>query len=570
MCMHFWEQKRDALVVSIARLLVCMCVFGALTACGSKSSNSTGAAPDSAAGSESLTAAEVQQIIAQAARKATDLGLPVTIAVVDREGTRLGVLQMASAPTTTTISGGGSGGLEGQTLTDSAFFAAVSKAGTGAFLSSQGNAFSTRTASFIVQEHFPPQVVPSVGGPLFGVQFSQLLCSDVSRTSHSALTSNLPLGLSADPGGLPLYKNNVLVGGIGVEGDGIYTADKDPTDNDQPNEEIIAAAGTFGFSAPRGIQADRILLDGIAFPFANVGPNPSASSTPYSTFSAAGTERVAPIASPASGFTASTVGGVSGFVDSNFPFIAGTDGGLTAAEVTQILGQAAQQADRTRAAIRNPLGTPARVNITVVDTTGTILGIFRTLDAPLFGFDVSVQKARTANFFTHPQAGTELTAAGLTTYVSALAAEGINLDGQFAFTDRAGGFMSQPIFPPGATSSFSHGPLSLPLGQWSPFNTGLQLDAINLTNAAITPASPCTSLTRVANGFQIFPGSVPLFKNGVHVGAIGVSGDGVDQDDLIAAKGSEGFEAPEGIRADQLLVRGARLPYVVFPRNPNR
>jgi hypothetical protein len=71
------------------------------------------------------------------------------------------------------------------------------------------------------------------------------------------------------------------------------------------------------------------------------------------------------------------------------------------------------------------------------------------------------------------------------------------------------------------------------------------------------------------NGSQIFAGSVPLFKNGVLVGGIGISGDGIDQDDIIASTGSVGFEAPAGIRADQLIVRGVRLPYVKFPRHPN-
>jgi hypothetical protein len=55
----------------------------------------------------------------------------------------------------------------------------------------------------------------------------------------------------------------------------------------------------------------------------------------------------------------------------------------------------------------------------------------------------------------------------------------------------------------------------------------------------------------------------------VFAGAIGISGDGVDQDDLISAAGSNGFVSPAGVRADQILVRGVRLPFVKFPRNPN-
>jgi len=47
-----------------------------------------------------------------------------------------------------------------------------------------------------------------------------------------------------------------------------------------------------------------------------------------------------------------------------------------------------------------------------------------------------------------------------------------------------------------------------------------------------------------------------------------VSGDGVDQDDLIAAAGSAGFEIPLERRSDALEIRGVRLPWVKFPRHP--
>ena len=58
---------------------------------------------------------------------------------------------------------------------------AISKAGTAAFLSSQGNAFSSRSAGFIVQQHFPPQVNFTPPGPLVGVNFSNQSFSDVNR-----------------------------------------------------------------------------------------------------------------------------------------------------------------------------------------------------------------------------------------------------------------------------------------------------------------------------------------------------------------------------------------------------
>ena len=84
------------------------------------------------------------------------------------------------------------------------------------------------------------------------------------------------------------------------------------------------------------------------------------------------------------------VGGIAGEVDPRFfPFIAGTSpssNALTASEVGTIITHAAQQANITRAAIRQPLGSNARVTIAVVDTSGIVLGIFRQQDAPVFGF----------------------------------------------------------------------------------------------------------------------------------------------------------------------------------------
>ena len=269
-----------------------------------------------------------------------------------------------------------------------------------------------------------------------------------------------------------------------------------------------------------------------------------------------------------------TINGVPGTVPPQFAatFSAGTTpavGGLTVADVTRIIGQAAVQANVTRAAIRLPIGTQARVTISVVDTSGVILGMFRTIDAPIFGFDVSAQKARTATFFSDSAAAGDLTAAGLGSYAAAAAADGLALDGSVAFSVRAVGFLSQPIFPPGAIAPFSNGPFSKPLGQWSIFNTGLQLDLIQpqLGN----PGTGCNpgAITQLGNGITIFPGGFPLYKNGVLVGAIGISGDGVDQDDLIGFAGSAGFEAPADMRSDTVMVRGAALPYVVIPRHPN-
>src|SRR5205814_10360754 len=46
---------------------------------------------------------------------------------------------------------------------------AITKAGTAAFLSSDQHAFSSRTAGFIVQQHFPAGIRNTPTGPLVGV-----------------------------------------------------------------------------------------------------------------------------------------------------------------------------------------------------------------------------------------------------------------------------------------------------------------------------------------------------------------------------------------------------------------
>lgn len=249
---------------------------------------------------QNLTVADVGRIIAQAQAEATARGAPATITVVDRVGNVLGVFVMNGAParvSVTTNRGIAAGnGLElietvlaaapfTAANSPSARLASIAKAVTGAYLSSGGNAFTTRTASQIIQEHFNPGESFSPSGPLFGVQFTQLPCSDLSvrpatqgtnatiggRLSDTAGPKRSPLGLSADPGGLPLYKNGQVVGGIGVESDGIYTIDASVGNFDSDNDEIIAFAGQTGFEPPGNILANRIFVEGKSLRYTDVG-----------------------------------------------------------------------------------------------------------------------------------------------------------------------------------------------------------------------------------------------------------------------------------------------------------
>jgi uncharacterized protein GlcG (DUF336 family) len=520
--------------------------------------------PPNQATAGDLSTGEVQLLLSQAVSAAAQLNRPVTVAVVDREANVLGVFRMTNAPANTLIRGGGTTGRGLEGLSVPSTLAAISKAGTAAIFSTTGNAFTTRTASFIIQEHIPPGVDNRPGGPLYGVQFSSLPCSDIKRPG-------LPLGLSADAGSMPIYRNGVAIGGIGIEGDGLYTLDKDPTDFDQPFEEVIAVSAIRGFETPALIRGDNILADGVRLPFINVDNAPAPATIPFASLP--GTlDPLFPVrGAQASGFTPAIVGGISGEVDARFfPFISSPASALSAGDVNTIISHAAQQANITRAAIRQPLGSSARVSIAVVDVEGRVLGLFRTTDAPVFGFDVSVQKARGAMFFSKSNAGARLRAAGFGSYADRAAADGIALNGGVAHTTRSIGFLHRPFFPDGINNT-APGPFSTGFPEWSIFNVGLQLDLIqaNLLATLGGMSVPCTAIPELANGMQIFAGSVPLYKNGVLVGAIGISGDGIDQDDIIAAAGAQGFAPAAEIRADQITVRGVRLPFVKFPRSPN-
>lgn len=611
---------------------------------------STGCTGSCADTPTALSAADVEAIIAQGVAEAQARAAPATIAVVDRVGNVLGVFRMNGASSSVTIESPGSaidGGLEGINIVPDTL-AAITKAITAAYLSTEGNAFTTRTASQIVQQHFNPQDNQQPGGPLFGVQFSQLPCSDLSARFAAGPAGagpfRSPLGLAADPGGVPLYKAGTPVGGVGIISDATYSLDPDESDKDVDTDELIATAAMSGFAAPGDRRAERITVDGRLLRFtdsstADLLSDPNAATSFASINNVAGTLQIVPgysnavtragvaFGQPASGIRADTLdfAGLDAFVlvDSanleRFRPAAGTDGpmALTAAEVQSVLTEAMTLANSMRAQIRQPVNTPARVSASVVDTNGAILGIVRGRDAPIFGIDVAVQKARTATFFSSANAAGALNGVPAATYLDGgltvlrdeplgqyvtdartfLGLPNALSDGAIAFSDRAGGNLSRPFYPDGITGN-PHGPFSKPQGEWSPFSTGLQLDLVynaivqhvgfTLNANADVPAN-CTgvdgfddgfavvgSFPQLANGSQIFPGSVPIYRGNLLVGGIGVSGDGVEQDDMIAFLSVHNVSiqlgsianAPPSMRADTLTPQGTRLRYVNCPVTP--
>lgn len=592
---------------------------------------------------ESLAVADVERVLAQAAGEAQARGQPATIAVVDRVGNVLGVFRMTGAAPTTRVSSRQIGGMAGagqtiglQGVDVPAPAAAIAKAITGAYLSSSGNAFSTRTASQIVQERFPPAptTVGLESGPLFGVQFSQLPCSDLNtRFAPGGGVGALigpkrsPLGLSADPGGFPLYKNGVVVGGIGVVSDGDYGFDANILDRGVDGEEAIALAGSQGFIPPGSILADRIPVDGTTLRYSDMVPadlaplqgsfaavnGPLGALIAVTSYTDGSIRAGATYGTEASGVRRVTSAEFSlpdAYVLTNgagagrFPIRAGTDAAfvaqpLTQAEARTLLEEAFGVLSRARAQIRRPLDSRMQATISLVDSQGAVLGIVRSPDGPMFGTDVSLQKARTATFLSSTTAAAQLgSSARSAAYVARMRTflnDQAALTGTVAYADRSVGNLARPYFPDGEVAQ-APGPLSVDQSaRFSPFAVGLQSDLIvdnvvqhvvHIVSGGTSADTPqaCTGIAQnaqLANGIQIFPGSVPIYRGNQLVGGIGVSGDGIDQDDMVSFLGAHNAglklggglgNAPRDMRADRIVVgvggRSVRLRYVSCPFAP--
>lgn len=489
-----------------------------VTGCGGVVGPLTSAPPPASV--QSLTAADVTTLV-QAAAQATDPNTMV-IAVVDRSGNVLGVYRKPSAPTLAT--GNFSAPVDANEL-------AVSLARTGAFFSNDQAPLSSRTVRFISGIHFPPGIANTPNAPLYGIENSNRGCTlstnfiagqsvPPARSIGGATTG---LGVTTgkgdvndsdptavNPGGVPLFRNGSLVGGIGVAG----------VAPDVAEYAAYAAATSNGFG-PAPAAPGVVFIGGLALPFVNQRTPPAGTSA--GSFS--GSFFVGPSASPGTSPEGTLVTPAAGPL-----------GGLAASDVTQIINNAIAAANATRAVIRLPIGSSARMAIAVADLDGTIIGMYRMADSTVFSIDVAATKARNMVYFS----GAARSVADLT---------GVPVG--TAVTSRTIGYGAQPFFPSGIDGT-SPGPF---------FNLYLQ-DVANPCTQGFQPSGPNQS------GVVFFPGSVPLYRNGVLVGGLGVSGDGVDQDDFVAAGGSAGFEAPTAIRADQVVLQGVRLPYLKFPSNP--
>jgi uncharacterized protein GlcG (DUF336 family) len=516
----FNERRKTLAVGMILALGLAAALTMLIVGCGGVSPD-VAPAPTPSPTSTPLSSSDVQSIVETAA-EASDSAAMV-IAVVDRGGSVLAVYRKPSAPSTAV-------GNFGATVDINDL--AVALARTGAYFSNNQAPLSSRTVRFLSGIHFPPGVANAANAALYGIENTNRGCTlSTSFLPGQAIQPSLSLsggsGLgiitgkadlndgdpsAVNPGGVPLFRGGVVVGGIGVAGVSPEIAEY----------AAFKASTSNGFGAPPA-PPGVVYIGGIALPFVEqtaappgtnpgtrtgtylVGPSPSAGQPPEG-------DLVAPAA--------------------------GSIGGLTATDVEQILSNAERTANQTRAAIRLPPGSRARMVIAVADLDGTVIGLRRMSDSTVFSIDVAVTKARNMAYFN----GSSRTAADLNQVPMGT-----------AVTSRTIGFGAQPLFPPGIDGSSA-----------GPFFHLYQQDVANPCTQGFESGLPNAN----KSGIVFFPGSVGLYRNGVLVGGLGVSGDGVDQDDFVTSAGANGFEAPEAIRADQFFVENVRLPYLKFPANP--
>ena len=471
----------------------------------------------------SLTKADVDKVV-QTAAASVDVG--ITLAVTDRQGNILAVYRKPGTPA---LSLGNYG-----TMVDTNELA-VSLARTASFFSNDQAPLSSRTVRYISGIHFPPGIDNVPSADLYGIENTNRGCPfntnylpgqslpparsiDGSAPGLGIITGKADV-FDSDPnavngGGVPLFKKGHLAGGVGVAG---------ASNNDV--DEFAAFSGLAGSGllpnvAPPGV----VIIGGIALPFVNTRTIPPG----VGPGTANGVYIVGPNGSPGPAPDGDLIVRKAG------------KAGLTLDDVNQIISNALSTANIERAVIRLPDGSRTRFVLAVADLDGDLLALYRMPDATIFSVDVAVAKARNMIYFNSKNVDPQ---------------DLPGVPAGTAVTNRTISFGAQPFFPSG---------ISNPPTNPGPFFNLFLFDTANPCTNGHQPKNP------FQNGIVFFPGSTGLYKNGVLVGGFGVSGDGVDQDDFDTFNGGQALLPPESMRVDQdqFQIRGVRLPFFKFPRNP--
>lgn len=416
--------------------------------------------------------------------------------------------------------------------------------------------------------------------PAFVPAGKQLSAPESYGLISGLLPSAQSRGIATLPGGIPLYKNGSLVGGIGVFFPGAtgFASEENSALSDvrrrgRPDRSLeaeyiafAAAGGSSAAGAPIGALGGEAPLAGFDLPFGRIdlagitldiyGPRGGQGVFRLVQFGQSlGTGNPddavrQPIGAGADPqfLTRSGVAVPEGWL------VQPHDGvGVSADEVRRIIEQGIAEAALTRAQIRLPLGSRTNMVFAVSDLRGEVVGLFRMPDATVFSIDVAVAKSRNASYYADPGA-----------------LQGIDrtpgVPRGVAFTARTFRFVAQPRFPEGIDSA--------PPGPFSSLNDRNRVAARVRSVYGFDAFFPMTNFRnmrddlRNQNGVVFFPGSSAVFHGGSLSGGLGVSGDGVDQDDVVTFGAVRGFDPPGGRRADRFFVRGVRLPHFKFPRNP--
>jgi uncharacterized protein GlcG (DUF336 family) len=590
-----------------------------------------------------ITTGEVDTLLKRAAvASASTDGI---IVVVDRGGHILGVrVESGVSPTIT-------GNIANLTF---AIDGALAEARTGAFFGNNDAPLTSRTIQFISQTtitqrevesnpsitdpnstiagpgfvapigihgHFPPNIPLTPQVDLFNIEASNrdttvkngVVLPNRFNINPAFIPSNFPpnlllsppdsygfisgldptakpRGIGTLPGGIPIFKNGHVLGGIGVffpgktgfadEENSALSSNFDPTKRDRSLEAeymaFAAVGGSIGAGFPIGTLGGVAPLPGFDLPFGRI----DLVGITLDIFGPGGIQGPENLVrfgltlgqgNPNSGVNEQVDPGGDKLINGR-PVIDGwlvtphAGGGLTAADVTRIIVQGIQQAEVTRAAIRLPLDNRARFVFAVTDKDGNILGLYRMPDATVFSLDIAVAKARNVAY-----------------YANAAKLQPIDqvpgVPAGTAFTNRTFRYLALPhlpegidFAPPGPFSILNDGGTDLRTGlnvgpplPASAFRSVMGHDVFNPGTNFHDPTNPLNQ-----NGIVFFPGSAPLYKNGQLAGGLGVSGDGVDQDDVATFAASNGYGVPLTIpRADQTYLNGIRLPYQKFNRNPD-
>ena len=212
-----------SLTTAMAALLLISCGGGG----GNSSSGGAGSDPPPAAppATQSLTSVQVDAVVHAAVEA---VNVPVVVGVTDRLGNILAVFNTNNAPAT---------GVGNFGANDNAQNLAVALARTAAFFSNDQAPLSSRTVRYISGIHFPPGVDGTPNAPLYGIENTNRGCSfNTTYLSGQAIPpatlingTSPGLGIitgkanvydseptAVNPGGVPLFEDNTLVGGVGV------------------------------------------------------------------------------------------------------------------------------------------------------------------------------------------------------------------------------------------------------------------------------------------------------------------------------------------------------------------